>query len=128
MTARPVPFAAPALKRAAAVLALVAVAACSRDLPAQAAGTASPAAAPAPAAAGAAPAPDVAVRALPDFSQLVDRYGPAVVNVEVVQKPKAAGGIQGLSPNDPFFDFFRRFGIPAPQQQPRAPVRGAGSG
>ncbi len=67
----------------------------------------------------------------PDFSQLVERYGPAVVNVEVVEKAPAGGGIQGLSPNDPFYDFFRRFGIPAPDQGPRArqpPVRGAGSG
>jgi len=45
--------------------------------------------------------------ALPDFSQLVDRYGPAVVNVEVVEKAPARGrGLQGLSPNDPFYDFF----------------------
>jgi serine protease Do len=72
------------------------------------------------------------VRALPDFSQLVDRYGPAVVNVEVTEKPQAGNGIQGLSPNDPFYDFFRRFGIPAPEQSPREqrapPVKGAGSG
>jgi serine protease Do len=72
------------------------------------------------------------VRALPDFSPLVEKYGPAVVNVEVVEKPQpGAGGVPGLSPNDPFFDFFRRFGIPGPEQGPRGnqpPVRGAGSG
>jgi serine protease Do len=71
------------------------------------------------------------VRSLPDFSQLVERYGPAVVNVEVVEKPQSGGGIPGLSPNDPFYDFFRRFGIPTPDQGPQgrqAPVRGAGSG
>jgi serine protease Do len=73
------------------------------------------------------------VRALPDFSPLVEKYGPAVVNVEVVEKPQggANGGVPGLSPNDPFFDFFRRFGIPGPEQGPRGnqpPVRGAGSG
>src|SRR6201984_3502006 len=74
---------------------------------------------------------ETAVRALPDFSQLVERYGPAVVNVEVVEKAQQGGGIPGLSPNDPFFDFFRRFGIPGPDQAPRGnqpPVRGAGSG
>jgi serine protease Do len=46
-----------------------------------------------------------------------------------VEKPRE--GVQGLSPNDPFYDFFRRFGIPAPDQNPherQAPVRGAGSG
>jgi serine protease Do len=70
-------------------------------------------------------------RALPDFSPLVEKYGPAVVNVEVVEKQQQSGGAPGLSPNDPFFDFFRRFGIPGPDQQPRGnqpPVRGAGSG
>ena len=69
------------------------------------------------------------MRALPDFSQLVDRYGPAVVNVEVVERPQPAAW-QGRTPNDPFNDFFRRFGIPAPQQGSRAsaPVRGTGSG
>jgi len=71
------------------------------------------------------------VRALPDFSPLVEKYGPAVVNVEVVEKAQAQGGPQGLSPNDPFYDFFRRFGIPTPDQGQRGnapPVRGAGSG
>ena len=80
----------------------------------------------------AAPTAEGLVRALPDFSPLVEKYGPAVVNVEVVEKPQGGGGAPGLSPNDPFFDFFRRFGIPGPDQQgPRGnqpPVRGAGSG
>jgi serine protease Do len=126
----------PPLRSPLAVLALaVALAACSRDTSAQQthpAAAPATAAAPAPAAAAAAesaPA-DPAMRALPDFTQLVEQYGPAVVNVEVVEKPQPAPG-QGLSPNDPFYDFFRRFGIPAPDQGPRAgqpPVRGAGSG
>ncbi len=76
-------------------------------------------------------APEGTGRSLPDFSPLVERYGPAVVNVEVVEKAQSSGGPQGLSPNDPFYDFFRRFGIPAPDQGPRGnspPVRGAGSG
>ena len=77
------------------------------------------------------PGPDTVVKVLPDFSALVERYGTAVVNVEVVEKAQAGGGIPGLSPNDPFYDFFRRFGIPTPDQGPQgrqAPVRGAGSG
>src|SRR5580700_10824997 len=105
-------------------LCAVAVAACSRDLSAQStrAATAPVAVAPASAtapgpAAAPASAPEPVLRALPDFSQLVDRYGPAVVNVEVVEKPQpSAGGVQGLSPNDPFYDFFRRFGVPGPEQ------------
>src|SRR5437868_626356 len=127
----------PSLKRMIALCAIaVALAACSRDLSAQSTRAAAPTAA-APAAAQApgaasAPAPEPVLRGLPDFSQLVDRYGPAVVNVEVVEKAQpAAGGPPGLSPNDPFYDFFRRFGVPGPEQGPRAhqpPARGAGSG
>ncbi len=132
MTVKFDPSFAPPLKRLAAVFAMaIALGACSRDLPAQSSRAAAAQTAPAVTAPEDAPASsaatDAVVRALPDFSQLVDRYGPAVVNVEVVEKTPA-GGVQGLSPNDPFYDFFRRFGIPAPQQGPRAPVRGAGSG
>ena len=64
---------------------------------------------------------------LPDFSPLVAKYGPAVVNIEVIEKAPEGGG-QG---DDPLNDFFRRFGIPAPggdQQRHEEPVRGAGSG
>jgi serine protease Do len=132
----------PALKRLVAVLGMaVALAACSRDLSAQSErGAAAPGAAAIVAAdaglAAGAPAPpstetaEPIVRALPDFSQLVERCGPAVVNVEVVEKTQP-GGLQGLSPNDPFYDFFKRFGVPAPGQEPRGnqpPVKGAGSG
>ncbi len=124
----------PSLQRIVAVLAMaVALGACSRDLsaqaPASAAAHAAPSAAPA---AGAPAAADPVVNALPDFTQLVERYGPAVVNVEVVEKARAtAGGPQGISPDDPFYDFFRRFGLPAPGQSPHGnqpAVRGAGSG
>ncbi|MGC1727905.1 MAG: DegQ family serine endoprotease [Steroidobacteraceae bacterium] len=121
-------------RRALAVLGIaLALAACSRELSAQSTRTASPqaaVAAAAPAESAATPVPEVTLRSLPDFSPLVERYGPAVVNVEVVEKPQG-GGVQGLSPNDPFYDFFRRFGIPAPEQSPhenQPPVKGAGSG
>jgi len=117
--------------RAVSVLGVsIALVACSGGLNAQSSHPTQIAQAPPPAA-----GVEGAVRALPDFSPLVERYGPAVVNVEVVEKAQAngggAGGVPGLSPNDPFFDFFRRFGIPGPDQTPRgnqAPVRGAGSG
>lgn len=65
--------------------------------------------------------------ALPDFSPLVARYGPAVVNIEVIEKPEGGGG----PGDDPLNDFFKRFGIPAPgggQPRHEQPVRGAGSG
>src|SRR6185503_464819 len=51
--------------------------------------------------------------ALPDFSSLVEQYGAAVVNVEVVQKMRQTRGPGGQS-EDPLLDFFRRFGIPPP--------------
>jgi serine protease Do len=74
-------------------------------------------------------APDAlpAVRGLPDFSSLVERYGPAVVNVSVEQTVKTALP-QGRGPdeNDPFFEFFRRFRIPMPQGE--SPAQGLGSG
>jgi serine protease Do len=67
---------------------------------------------------------------MPDFSALVERYGPAVVNVEVVERPQAAGR-GGLDADDPLNDFFRRFGIPnqgggQPRNSP--PAHGTGSG
>src|SRR3569833_1039877 len=77
------------------------------------------------------PAVESTIRALPDFSPLVEMYGPAVVNGEVVVKALPQSGPHGLSPNDPFYDFFRRFGIPTPDQGQRGnapPARGAGSG
>lgn len=64
--------------------------------------------------------------ALPDFAGLVDRYGPAVVNISVTQNVKTGYGARGLDPNDPFFEFFKHFGLPIPEQAP--PSRGQGSG
>lgn len=64
--------------------------------------------------------------ALPDFASLVDHYGPAVVNVAVVGKSQPTSDVPGMSPNDPFSEFFRRFGQPMPRNQ--QPARGEGSG
>jgi len=84
-------------------------------------------------AASSAPAPAVpasAPSALPDFAGLVERLGQAVVNVEVVGRARVTS--RQFSPEeDPFYDFFRRFGIPSPFAIPegQAPLRrGAGSG
>jgi len=55
-------------------------------------------------------------RALPDFANLVEQVGPAVVNVGVVEKARRT--VRGQSSDDdaddPFQEFFKRFGIPAP--------------
>jgi serine protease Do len=68
-----------------------------------------------------------AVAALPDFSGLVEKYGPAVVNISVIESGKASQRFedQELPP------FFRN--LPFPFQFPNmpqnpGPVRGVGSG
>ncbi len=77
----------------------------------------------------------------PDFSSIAQRYGAAVVNISVSGMKKVSDdsdedksarhrGTPGLDPNDPFFEFFRRFQGPngaLPGQQ-EMPVRGQGSG
>jgi serine protease Do len=109
--------------RAAVIAAAMASAACSGNI-----ATAGAAAADAPPAAAQsiAPAPGRFAAALPDFAGLAERYGPAVVNVAVVGKRQQVDLPQGMSPNDPFFEFFRRFGQPMPRNQP--PPQGEGSG
>ena len=105
------------------------LAACSPQTSSAAAAAAPPsAAAQAPAPVSAPPAP--LVRGLPDFANLVEQVGPAVVSVRVVEKTARDQGHNlaqpgPASPDDPFSDFFRQF-----QNAPRnnAPVRGEGSG
>jgi serine protease Do len=100
---------------------------------------------PAPAALAAAPGAAVA---LPDFSTITRRNGPAVVNISVVgTAPVADAGAggddsDGGPANDPFLEFFRRFQQQQQQRQPHsggagaprgraphaAPMRGEGSG
>src|SRR5215469_14884828 len=84
--------------------------------------------------------------ALPDFSSMVQRYGPAVVNITVVTKVPTSfqgdqngdnngddsgdnggdnGGGNPFGPNSPFAPFFR--GMPFQQPQPQ-PQHGEGSG
>jgi serine protease Do len=75
-----------------------------------------------------APAASAPARALPDFSTLVEQYGPAVVNISTTAKVHT--NFQEFQipeePGDPFFDFFRRFQIPMPQGD--AIRKGVGSG
>jgi serine protease Do len=96
------------------------------------------------AATAAAPAAAVATPAIagvPDFASMVQRYGPAVVNITVVTKVSAMnqgedegddqgqepGGEQNpFGPNSPFAPFFKGQPFQGPQQQ--QPMRGEGSG
>ena len=74
------------------------------------------------------PAAGAPLAALPDFSALVEQVGSAVVNISTVTLAKNSS-VSGINPNDPFYDFLRRFGI-APgmgSQQPQE-SRGIGSG
>ncbi len=79
----------------------------------------------APAIAAAAVTTAPLVTGLPDFTALVERYGPAVVNVQVAEKRPQRNGDEELMREQ-----LRRFGIPVPEsprgqgQQPR----GEGSG
>jgi serine protease Do len=72
---------------------------------------------------------------LPDFSTITSRDGPAVVNISVTGTAKAsdaeaAAEMQGIDPDDPMLQFFRRFqGQMGPRDQQRdVPVRAQGSG
>src|SRR6266478_9807695 len=71
---------------------------------------------------------------LPDFSTMVLKYGPAVVNISVVSKMSASLSSQGddnsdgndsPSDNNPFGPFFHGQPFQMPQPQP---MRGEGSG
>lgn len=74
------------------------------------------------------------VRDLPDFADLVEKQGAAVVNISTTQVIKSGrGGAQALpfDEDDPMFEFFRRFGMPrgAMPSVPREfENRGLGSG
>jgi len=95
------------------------------------------------------PVAGASAQVLPDFADLVEKYGPAVVNINTRSRGNrqqgGVPGLPGLDENDPFFEFFRRFmpdqqppGTPrgrngpknAPDSAPRAPLRpfGLGSG
>ena len=66
---------------------------------------------------------------LPDFTGIVERNGPAVVNISVTQNVKTSAEMpqfQGMDPNDPFYEFFRQFRGMAPHGN--LPTHGLGSG
>jgi len=59
-----------------------------------------------------------AATGLPDFTELYDKQGPAVVAIDVTQKIRRPRGLE-LSEDDPFYEFVRRFGqIPRPRGAP----------
>jgi serine protease Do len=70
---------------------------------------------------------------LPDFTELVEAQGPAVVNISTTSS-KAAQQAPGQGPgqgpggpeDDPFFDFFRRYGPPGQPREQEARSLGSG--
>jgi len=71
-----------------------------------------------------APQPARAQGSLPDFTDLVEKVGPAVVNIRTTERVR--GGRGGVSPDmdEDLLDFFRRFGVPIPGQPQQPPRRG----
>ncbi len=77
---------------------------------------------------------NAAARDLPDFSDLVEKAGPSVVNIRTIERVSSQQGMPGfpfpdMDENDPFFEFFRRFGVPrgAVPGQPQQPPQRRGS-
>src|ERR1700675_4128483 len=87
----------------------------------------SQAAAPAPAAPAriATPStPGAGAQILPDFADLVEKYGPAVVNINTQTRVAARPQLPGLSEDGPFYEFFRRFMPPEGRNNPTPNPRG----
>jgi serine protease Do len=74
------------------------------------------------------------VRELPDFTDLVEKQGPTVVNISTTQMRERRGApqIPNLDEDDPLYDFFRRFVPRQPGPQGEGPrefeSRSLGSG
>jgi serine protease Do len=66
---------------------------------------------------------------LPDFTDLYEKQGPAVVSIDVTQRVRRGPRTPELSEDDPFYEFFRRFG-PVPRGGPQRDfeAQSAGSG
>ena len=65
--------------------------------------------------------PQVAsAKELPDFTDLVEKQGPAVVNIsttQIVRNTQVVPGMPNLPKGDPFFEFFNRFGQQVPRER-----------
>ena len=73
----------------------------------------------------AAPAAALPATPLPDLGAIVERNGPAVVNISISGSRQVNASLG--DPGDPFYEFFRRFRGAVPHGG-EAPVRGQGSG
>ena len=74
------------------------------------------------------PATSAPAPVAPDFVSLVKREGATVVNISAIRTVRggdAESGLPGLSPEDPLYDFLRRFAPPGPREYQ---ARSLGSG
>jgi serine protease Do len=76
---------------------------------------------PSPAVAQGAAAPMAGGVVLPDFADLAERVGPAVVNIRTTERSKQSPVGQGGPMDEQMREFFRRFGIPIPNPSPNSP-------
>jgi serine protease Do len=67
----------------------------------------------------------VCAKELPDFTELVEKQGSAVVNISTTQIIRNAQGFPNIPEGDPYFEFFRRF---APQMPRERESQSLGSG
>jgi serine protease Do len=77
---------------------------------------------------------------LPDFTELVEKVGPAVVNIRTTERVRSTSSVGTPEMDEQMLEFFRRFGVPVPgapgspprraqpQPVPEAQPRGVGSG
>ncbi len=65
-------------------------------------------------------APHASAKELPDFTELVDKFGPSVVNVSTKARLSRQAPAQ-LDENDPMYEFFRRFMPPGAMPNPNSP-------
>lgn len=82
-------------------------------------------------ASGLAPQTTVVTTQLPDFVQLVEKYGKGVVNISTVREARVVEGADPFGFDERHAEIFRRFGFPfpfggGPRQEPER--RGTGSG
>ena len=67
--------------------------------------------------AGTVATPPAQAQALPEFADLAERVGPAVVNIRTTERRSARGSGNGAPEIDEdMLEFFRRFGLPIPNQ------------
>jgi serine protease Do len=56
-------------------------------------------------------------RELPDFTELVERVGPTVVNIRTSERLRAGNAAGSAEMDEQMREFFRRFGIPLPNER-----------